>query len=207
MKKYNYDYAVKVQVVRGKRVSRTESMFRVKLTQVIFSGKAIRFPAAGDVVSLWVNSSCACPKFHKGRDYLVMGHAHGAVSKLLVSPVTIVTGWKDAHVVQIDKWNSKSLSKTDKSKIKKSKIQTEKNKKRKKVASRNEPANKATKGKSSTNVKQAVVVSQGDNVKTTESSTPTNSSDFMNGYTHGGRYYTKELAKKYNQATLRAART
>ncbi|KAI8784076.1 secreted frizzled-related protein 3, partial [Biomphalaria glabrata] len=92
---------VKVQMVRGKRVSENEMMYKVKLAQVIFSGRTVKFPATSDV-TLWVNATCACPKLHRGREYLIMGHAEGAVSKLLMSPLTIVTAWKESQATQIN---------------------------------------------------------------------------------------------------------
>ncbi|KAK0049363.1 secreted frizzled-related protein 3 [Biomphalaria pfeifferi] len=218
MKKHNYNYAVKVQMVRGKRVSENEMMYKVKLAQVIFSGRTVKFPATSDV-TLWVNATCACPKLHRGREYLIMGHAEGAVSKLLISPLTIVTAWKESQATQINKWHVRSASKSGQSQNKKKKIQPE-NKKQKKRPPAVTPSPKAQPKRlwvSSTSVQPLnvkpthtkPVIARAPSVpgKTTESSAPFNVSDFLNGYTHGGRYYTKELAKKYNQATLRAART
>ncbi|XP_059143834.1 secreted frizzled-related protein 3-like [Physella acuta] len=192
LRKNKYDYAIRILVLKAKRSTNQEMIYRVKILHVIFGGN-VRFPANNEV-TVWVNSTCSCPKLHRGKEYLVLDHQHGMASKLLLTKMATVTKWKDSMAANIKDWQARLSIKDDPNK---KKNKNKGGKKRNKAEATVSSSKKIAQDKSPAKPEPSRYLEQ---------SPFANVSDFLDGYTHGGRYYTKELAKKYSQALLRAAK-
>ncbi|KAK3705316.1 hypothetical protein RRG08_033282 [Elysia crispata] len=235
-RKYGYDYAIRASIKKRKRNKRGELLFRVKVTQVLFSGK-VKVERSKVVTLLVISSQCTCLKLRKGREYLILGHENRETNRLMVSQLSITARWRDVFARRITKWQKR---------LEKRRRQNRRN--RTDVLSSRGRARQSTKttgsGSSASVGKEldsssaaaggpsAEGSDDGDNVRhrgssssSSSSSSPPNSingngggkrrggqgygsfnlDDLQNGYRHGGRYYSKELAQlhRYKLAALR----
>ncbi|KAK7481897.1 hypothetical protein BaRGS_00026923, partial [Batillaria attramentaria] len=93
-RKNNYDYAVHAVVSHRKRVDANTMTAKVHVEEVLFCGQ-VKFPRSNHV-TLWTNSSCACPKLKKGRHYLLAGHEDVITGRLLLLPETaLAVRWRE----------------------------------------------------------------------------------------------------------------
>ncbi|GFO03387.1 secreted frizzled-related protein 3-like protein [Plakobranchus ocellatus] len=205
---------------KRKRNKRGELLYKVKVTQVLFSGK-VKLAEGNVVPLLLVHSQCACVKMRKGREYLILGHENRDTRRLMISQLSITARWRDVFSRRIAKWQKR---------LDKRRRQNRRNRNDLPFFARPKKTTRPTAaGGSSSGGSSSVAVAKQDHPRAAgEDGTETghgsdnsldtnggqrggnsynslNLDDLQNGYRHGGRYYSKELAQlhRYNLAALR----
>ena len=92
--------AIRASIKKRKRNKRGELLFRVKITQVLFSGK-VKVERSKVVTLLVISSQCTCLKLRKGREYLILGHENRETNRLMVSQLSITARWRDVFARRI----------------------------------------------------------------------------------------------------------
>jgi len=191
LKKQNYDFALRGRVMTRHKLSDSQLQVTLNVSQVLFRGKVK--VSSSNTTTLLVTSDCLCPRLRKGRDYLVLGHDDLQTGSLTLSDSSIATRWKHQLARTVKRWNRRLTARAKRRDV--WKRRSRKHKSSNGRATSSDPWSSSTIRRASTKHRWRKHWTHHRDV--TQDSWEKLDQSLLDGYTHGGRYYTKRLMGKY----------